>query len=43
MYAQAQQTPTEGAEQERTAPQEEEGVVDAEIVDEEKDQKGGAA
>ncbi|MCT9140313.1 molecular chaperone DnaK [Streptomyces violarus] len=43
MYAQAQQTPTE--ESPGTA-QEEEGVVDAEIVDEEKggrDEKGGAA
>ncbi|MEU1574787.1 molecular chaperone DnaK [Streptomyces collinus] len=43
MYAQAQQTPTEEA---PTAPQDEEGVVDAEIVDEEKngrDEKGGAA
>ncbi|MFC9126151.1 molecular chaperone DnaK [Streptomyces sp. NPDC057099] len=43
MYAQAQQAPTE--ESSGTA-QEEEGVVDAEIVDEEKDQrdeKGGAA
>jgi molecular chaperone DnaK len=43
MYAQAQQTPTE--ESSGTA-REEEGVVDAEIVDEEKDQgdrKGGAA
>ncbi|MGW7211964.1 molecular chaperone DnaK [Streptomyces collinus] len=43
MYAQAQQTPTE---ERPTAPQDEEGVVDAEIVDEEKngrDEKGGAA
>ncbi|GAA2951813.1 hypothetical protein GCM10011428_84460 [Streptomyces violaceus] len=43
MYAQAQQAPTE--ESPGTA-QEEEGVVDAEIVDEEKggrDEKGGAA
>ncbi|MFJ7290907.1 molecular chaperone DnaK [Streptomyces collinus] len=43
MYAQAQQTPTE---EPPTAPQDEEGVVDAEIVDEEKngrDEKGGAA
>ncbi|MFD5232217.1 molecular chaperone DnaK [Streptomyces qaidamensis] len=43
MYAQAQQTPTE---EHPTAPQDEEGVVDAEIVDEEKngrDEKGGAA
>ncbi|AMW13995.1 molecular chaperone DnaK [Streptomyces qaidamensis] len=43
MYAQAQQTPTE---EPSTAPQDEEAVVDAEIVDEEKngrDEKGGAA
>ncbi|MFJ3616916.1 molecular chaperone DnaK [Streptomyces iakyrus] len=43
MYAQAQQTPTE---EPPTAPRDEEGVVDAEIVDEEKtgrDEKGGAA
>ncbi|MFE8957584.1 molecular chaperone DnaK [Streptomyces iakyrus] len=43
MYAQAQQTPTE---EPPTAPQDEEGVVDAEIVDEQKngrDEKGGAA
>jgi molecular chaperone DnaK len=43
MYAQAQQTPTE---EPSTAPGGEEGVVDAEIVDEEKngrDEKGGAA
>jgi molecular chaperone DnaK len=43
MYAQAQQTPTE---EPPTAPQDEEGVVDAEIVDEERngrDEKGGAA
>jgi molecular chaperone DnaK len=43
MYAQAQQTPTE---EPSGAPREEEGVVDAEIVDEEKDrrdEKGGAA
>ncbi|MFJ8463918.1 molecular chaperone DnaK [Streptomyces swartbergensis] len=43
MYAQAQQTPTEES---SGGPREEEGVVDAEIVDEEKDQgdrKGGAA
>ncbi|GAP51202.1 chaperone DnaK [Streptomyces azureus] len=44
MYAQAQQTPTE--ESSGTPREEEEGVVDAEIVDEEKEQgdrKGGAA
>ncbi|MFF6911609.1 molecular chaperone DnaK [Streptomyces sp. NPDC012466] len=43
MYAQAQQAPTE---EPSTAPRDEEGVVDAEIVDEEKngrDEKGGAA
>jgi molecular chaperone DnaK len=43
MYAQAQQAP---AEEPSTAPRDEEGVVDAEIVDEEKngrDEKGGAA
>ncbi|CAL9606772.1 molecular chaperone DnaK [Streptomyces sp. enrichment culture] len=41
MYAQAQQQP---AGEERTAPpQEEEGVVDAEIVDDDRDQRGGAA
>ncbi|MFF7308089.1 molecular chaperone DnaK [Streptomyces sp. NPDC008137] len=43
MYAQAQQTPTEDS---PGTAREEEGVVDAEIVDEEKDQrdeKGGAA
>jgi molecular chaperone DnaK len=43
MYAQAQQTPTE---EPSGTPRDEEGVVDAEIVDEEKDrrdEKGGAA
>ncbi|MFI8889861.1 molecular chaperone DnaK [Streptomyces paradoxus] len=43
MYAQAQQPPTE---EPPSAPQDEEGVVDAEIVDEERngrDEKGGAA
>ncbi|GAA2761388.1 molecular chaperone DnaK [Streptomyces paradoxus] len=43
MYAQAQQTPTE---EPSAASQDEEGVVDAEIVDEERngrDEKGGAA
>jgi molecular chaperone DnaK len=53
MYAQAQQTPTEGDGQEHTAGpgqehtartgQDDEGVVDAEIVDDEQDTKGGAA
>jgi molecular chaperone DnaK len=46
MYAQAaQQSPTEQAETptEHTSPQEEEGVVDAEIVDDEREAKGGAA
>ncbi|MEU7057733.1 molecular chaperone DnaK [Streptomyces sp. NPDC046197] len=42
MYAQAQQTASEGTEQ-HTAPQDDESVVDAEIVDDEKDSKGGAA
>ncbi|MFJ8046874.1 molecular chaperone DnaK [Streptomyces luteogriseus] len=37
MYAQAQQAPTEES---HGAPQDEEGVVDAEIVDEDKDQGG---
>lgn len=44
MYAQAQQTPTEGtADGPHTSPQDDEGVVDAEIVDDERDQgrKGG--
>ena len=40
MYAQAQQTPTA---EEHASPQEEEGVVDAEIVDDDREQKGGAA
>ena len=46
MYAQAaQQSPTEQTETptEHTSPQEEEGVVDAEIVDDEREAKGGAA
>ncbi|MGW3100664.1 molecular chaperone DnaK [Streptomyces sp. NPDC001100] len=49
MYAQAgQQSPTEQTGQtetptEHTSPQEEEGVVDAEIVDDEREAKGGAA
>ncbi|MCW7944119.1 molecular chaperone DnaK [Streptomyces hygroscopicus] len=42
MYAQAQQAPAESAEQ-PTPPKDEEGVVDAEIVDDDKDAKGGAA
>jgi molecular chaperone DnaK len=37
MYAQAQQTPTE---EPSGTPQDEEGVVDAEIVDDDKDQGG---
>ncbi|MFE2424482.1 molecular chaperone DnaK [Streptomyces hokutonensis] len=46
MYAQAaQESPTEQPETptEHTSPQEEEGVVDAEIVDDEREAKGGAA
>jgi molecular chaperone DnaK len=46
MYAQAQQTPTGESSGARREEGEEEGVVDAEIVDEEKEQgdkKGGAA
>ncbi|MBK6016560.1 molecular chaperone DnaK [Streptomyces sp. MBT53] len=47
MYAQAaaEQSPTEQTETptEHTSPQEEEGVVDAEIVDDEREAKGGAA
>jgi molecular chaperone DnaK len=42
MYAQAQQTTSESTEH-RTAPQDEEGVVDAEIVDDDRDTKDGAA
>ncbi|MFD7684980.1 molecular chaperone DnaK [Streptomyces sp. NPDC059781] len=45
MYAQAQQTPSEGAEQ-HTPPQDDDGVVDAEIVDDDKDtgrRENGAA
>ncbi|CAL9634162.1 Chaperone protein DnaK [Streptomyces sp. enrichment culture] len=45
MYAQAQQTPAESTAQ-HTPPQEEEGVVDAEIVDDDKDagdRRNGAA
>jgi molecular chaperone DnaK len=46
MYAQSQQAPSDasaGTGAEQTSPQDEDGVVDAEIVDDEKDQKGGAA
>jgi molecular chaperone DnaK len=44
LYAQAQQTPTgTGTGTEHAAPQDEEGVVDAEIVDDDREQKGGAA
>ncbi|MGQ4385390.1 molecular chaperone DnaK [Streptomyces sp. SAS_270] len=50
MYAQAQQSPTADAGQHTApqdepaaTPQDEEGVVDAEIVDDDKDAKGGAA
>ncbi|MFF4960127.1 molecular chaperone DnaK [Streptomyces sp. NPDC001222] len=42
MYARAQQASAEGTEQ-HTTPQDEEGVVDAEIVDDDKDTRGGAA
>ncbi|MFI5569063.1 molecular chaperone DnaK [Streptomyces sp. NPDC051740] len=45
MYAQAQQTPSEGTEQ-HTSPQDDDGVVDAEIVDDDKDtgrRENGAA
>ncbi|MER5341504.1 molecular chaperone DnaK [Streptomyces mirabilis] len=43
MYAQAQQTPREEPAAEHTTAAEEEGVVDAEIVDDEKETRGGAA
>ncbi|GAA2424054.1 molecular chaperone DnaK [Streptomyces glaucus] len=44
MYAQAGQQPTADAGQPHAGPQEEgDGVVDAEIVDDDKDHKGGAA
>jgi molecular chaperone DnaK len=45
MYAQGQQAAGEqqGTASEGSAPQDEEGVVDAEIVDEDRDQRGGAA
>ncbi|MGW5122744.1 molecular chaperone DnaK [Streptomyces sp. NPDC004069] len=42
MYAQAQQSGPDGTEQ-HTAPPDEDSVVDAEIVDDERDTKGGAA
>ncbi|ANP50604.1 molecular chaperone DnaK [Streptomyces griseochromogenes] len=43
MYAQAQQQAPEGTPREQAAPQDEESVVDAEIVDDEREQRGGAA
>jgi len=43
MYAQADQPPTAEGTEQHTSPQDEEGVVDAEIVDEDGDTKGGAA
>ncbi|GHE72092.1 chaperone protein DnaK [Streptomyces spiralis] len=45
MYAQSQPTSTEAGDQQQTPRpgQEDEGVVDAEIVDDERDTKGGAA
>ncbi|MGW3204451.1 molecular chaperone DnaK [Streptomyces sp. NPDC001135] len=43
MYAQAGQTPPADDTGRHTAPQDDEGVVDAEIVDEDRDAKGGAA
>jgi len=49
MYAQADQSATDGGTgtgsgtEQHTAPQDEEGVVDAEIVDDDRDAKGGAA
>ncbi|MFF3577946.1 molecular chaperone DnaK [Streptomyces mirabilis] len=43
MYAQAQQTPREEPAAEHTTAAEEEGVVDAEIVDDERETRGGAA
>ncbi|MFF4134295.1 molecular chaperone DnaK [Streptomyces mirabilis] len=43
MYAQAQQTPREEPAAQHTTAAEEEGVVDAEIVDDERETKGGAA
>ncbi|MFE4751291.1 molecular chaperone DnaK [Streptomyces mirabilis] len=43
MYTQAQQTPREEPAAEHTTAAEEEGVVDAEIVDDERETRGGAA
>ncbi|MET7979528.1 molecular chaperone DnaK [Streptomyces mirabilis] len=43
MYARAQQTPREEPAAEHTTAAEEEGVVDAEIVDDERETRGGAA
>ncbi|MFF4037351.1 molecular chaperone DnaK [Streptomyces sp. NPDC001816] len=43
MYSQAQPSASGAPAGEQSAPPEEEGVVDAEIVDEDRDQKGGAA
>ncbi|MEU9986702.1 molecular chaperone DnaK [Streptomyces sp. NPDC048045] len=43
MYAQAQPQAPDDAPREQAAPQDEEGVVDAEIVDDEREQRGGAA
>ncbi|MFJ1554732.1 molecular chaperone DnaK [Streptomyces mirabilis] len=43
MYAQAQQTPREEPTAQHTTAAEEEGVVDAEIVDDERETRGGAA
>jgi molecular chaperone DnaK len=43
MYAQADQPPADGGTEQHTSPQDEEGVVDAEIVDDDRDTKGGAA
>ncbi|MFF5016821.1 molecular chaperone DnaK [Streptomyces sp. NPDC001165] len=43
MYSQAQPSASGAPAGEQSAPPDEEGVVDAEIVDEDRDQKGGAA
>ncbi|NUP41316.1 MAG: Hsp70 family protein, partial [Streptomyces sp.] len=43
MYAQADQGASGSGTEQHTSPQDEEGVVDAEIVDEDRDTKGGAA
>jgi molecular chaperone DnaK len=43
MYAQAEQPPADSGTEQHTSPQDEEGVVDAEIVDDDRDTKGGAA